>query len=87
MNPDAHWRDSARSPKLFVLDYRAAFPFLYLMVVPSKSSFVIAFIGVMIFAALQYYGFTITVFFRWFRASFLAGRYKKASPWWLRDSL
>ena len=64
----AHWRDSARNPRFFMVDARAAFPiFLFLM-----------HISVWI---LEHFGFTVPVFLRWLRL-FLAGPVKSSTPWW-----
>lgn len=79
----ATWRDSARNPKFFIVDYRACFPLLALLFNIAWSTFIIAVLAVIFFSALNYYGFTIPVFLRWLR-TVLAGPYKPAVPWWMR---
>ncbi|MCE3238158.1 MAG: hypothetical protein K0R24_1139 [Gammaproteobacteria bacterium] len=79
----AHWRDSARSVRLFFLDFRACFPLLVLMLHIRLWTFILALIATVFFATLERYGFTLMVFLRWFRA-FIAGNRKIAQPWWKR---
>ena len=79
----AHWRDSARSVRLFFLDFRACFPLLILMLHIRLWTFILALVATIFFAALERYGFTLMVFLRWFR-SFVAGNRKIAQPWWKR---
>lgn len=77
----AHWRDSARSTRFFVVDARAAFPlFLFLMHI-RVWSFILAVVATLFFALLERYGFTVPVFLRLAR-SILAGPHKTSSPWW-----
>jgi len=77
----AHWRDSARSVRFFVVDYRACFPLLLFIFHITKMTFLIVVVSVSFFGLLERYGFSPTVFFRWVR-SFLAGSRKIAQPWW-----
>ena len=77
----AHWRDSARSARFFVVDARAAFPLLLFLMHIRLWSFILAIIATLFFALLERYGFTVPVFIRWVR-SMIAGPYKTASPWW-----
>lgn len=42
-----HWRDSAREPKLFILDARAAFPVLVCFLIPTHWwSWIVAFVTI-----------------------------------------
>jgi intracellular multiplication protein IcmT len=79
----AHWRDSARSVRLFFLDFRACFPLLILMFHIRWWTFLLAVIATVFFAGLERYGFSLIVFMRWLR-SFIAGNRKIAQPWWKR---
>lgn len=79
----AHWRDSARSVRLFFLDFRACFPLLILLFHIRLWTFLLAVVATGFFTALERYGFTLIVFLRWFR-SFIAGNRKIAQPWWKR---
>lgn len=83
MASGATWRDSARSPRFFFVDYRACFPLLALLFHISWSTLFFAVAAMVFFAGLNYYGFTIPVFLRWIRTT-IAGPYKPALPWWLR---
>ncbi len=80
-NEDSHWRDSARSARFFIIDARAAFPFLLFLLHIRLWTFIVACIAMSFFALLEKLGFNLTVFFRWLR-SFLAGPHKTSSPWW-----
>lgn len=77
----AHWRDSARTARFFMVESLAAFPLLLFLLHIRLWSFAIAVIAMMFFALLERYGFTVKVFLRWLR-SFIAGPRKTASPWW-----
>lgn len=79
----AHWRDSARTVRLWFLDYRACFPLLVFLVHIRLWTFILALIATLFFAALERYGFTLIVFVRWLRL-FIAGPRKIAQPWWRR---
>lgn len=82
-SPDAHWRDSARYPRFFIIDARAAFPILLALIHMRLWTFILALIVTLFFAVLHRYGFTITVFGRW-ALSLIGGPRKIAVPWWLR---
>lgn len=78
---NAHWRDSARSPRFFIVDSRAAFPiFLFLMHIQYWTAG-LALTSIIFFAILERFGFTVPVFWRWLR-SFIAGPRKMSIPWW-----
>ena len=79
----AHWRDSARTVRLFFLDFRACFPLLLLLFHVRLWTFLVALAATLFFTALDRYGFSLAVFGRWVR-SFLAGPRKMAQPWWKR---
>ena len=82
INPDAHWRDSARTVKFFVWDANSVFPFVIFIMHVKWWTFFLAF-GVMIFfTLLNRFGFSLSVFTRWLRSS-LAGKRKMAIPWWM----
>ncbi|MFI4954508.1 MAG: IcmT/TraK family protein [Gammaproteobacteria bacterium] len=81
----AHWRDSARNPRFFIIDYRATFPLLALIFNPTWWTLYLTVGAVIFFVALEYYGFTVPVFFRWIRSA-LGGPRKESYPWWLRHN-
>jgi len=83
VNPNAHWRDSARPIRFFFVDYRAMFPLLIILFVPRFWTIGLAMLAIMFFMILERYGFTVLVFMRLFRG-FLAGPIKTARPWWYR---
>jgi len=78
---EAHWRDSARSPRFFLIDARAAFPLLLFLLHIRIWSFVLALVTMAFFGFLERYGFSLVVFLRWMR-TILAGPRKVAIPWW-----
>ena len=79
----AHWRDSARNVRFWIVDYRACFPLLIFIFHISWLTFALAIVAILFFSALERYGFTVAVFSRWLRA-FIAGPRKIAQPWWKR---
>jgi intracellular multiplication protein IcmT len=78
---EAHWRDSARTPRFFLIDARAAFPLLLFLMHIRLWSFILALLAMAFFGLLERYGFSVTVFLRWLR-TVLAGSRKIAIPWW-----
>lgn len=77
----AHWRDSGRNPRFFLVDARAAFPiFLFLMHIKVWTGMLVLF-SAAFFGILEHYGFTVPVFLRWLRC-FVAGPIKSSQPWW-----
>ncbi len=61
-SPTAHWRDSARSARFFVVDARAAFPlFIFLMHIRIWTGMLVL-VSVTFFGILERYGFTVPVF-------------------------
>lgn len=80
-SPGAHWRDSARHTRFFMVDARAAFPLLLFLLHIRLWSFVLAIVAVLFFATLERFGFTVDVFLRWLRST-IAGPRRTSSPWW-----
>lgn len=77
----AHWRDTARSARFFMVDARAAFPlFIFLMHIRVWTGMLVI-ISALFFGIIEHYGFTVPVFLRWLR-SFLAGKVRTSQPWW-----
>jgi intracellular multiplication protein IcmT len=77
----SHWRDSARSPRFFVVDARAAFPiFLFMMHIRVWTA-ILVLVSAIFFGIIEHYGFTVPVFLRAVR-SFFAGKIKSSIPWW-----
>lgn len=77
----ASWRDSARNPRFFLIDARAAFPLLLFLLHITLWTFLLAVVVMAFFGMLERYGFSLTVFLRWLRST-LAGPRKVAIPWW-----
>jgi intracellular multiplication protein IcmT len=77
----AHWRDSARQARFFMIDAQAAFPFLIFLLHIRWWTFFLALAATFFFSFLAKYGFTVPVFFRWIRTA-LAGPRKIADPEW-----
>jgi intracellular multiplication protein IcmT len=77
----AHWRDSARNVRFWIVDYRATFPLLILLFHIRLWTFIFAVVATVFFSLIERYGFTPIVFLRWMRA-YVAGPRKIAQPWW-----
>ncbi len=79
----AHWRDSARVPKFFMIDAYSAIP-LFLTLLHIRLWTVALTISVCIFfMILNRFGFSLPVFLRWLR-SFIAGNNRSARTWLAR---
>lgn len=80
-NPEtAHWRDSARTPKFFMIDAYSAIPlFLTLLHIRLWTIMLTSSVCVF-FMILNRFGFTLPVFLRLIR-SFFAGNNRIARPW------
>ncbi|OGT09065.1 MAG: phosphoesterase [Gammaproteobacteria bacterium GWE2_37_16] len=81
-SPSAHWRDSARSARFFIVDAQAAFPLLLFLMHITLWTFIVAVVTMLFFTVLNRFGFSVIVFGRLVR-SFMAGKRKSAYPWWL----
>ncbi len=77
----AHWRDSARSARFYMVDANASFPLLLFLVHMKLWTFILAILFMIFFSIVARFGFTVPIFFRWFRST-LAGPRKYAIPWW-----
>ena len=67
-----HWRDSALTPKFFMIDAKASFAILLLLLRPNKVTLLIALIVVGILVALNYYHIPLSASFRMLR-QFIVG--------------
>lgn len=79
---NAHWRDTAREPKLWIFDYLATFPLVIMMFHITWTTFAFAIAVMVFFSVLKHYGFSLPVFARTVR-SFLAGKRRLSTPWWM----
>ena len=77
----AHWRDSSRSVRFWIIGYQAVFPLLIFLLHIRLWTFIVAIFATAFFALLERWGYTAQVFLRWLRA-FIAGPRKIAQPWW-----
>lgn len=80
-DPNAHWRDSARSPKFFFVSAQAAYPLLLFLVHIKLWTFLLVLSVVLSLALLEYFGFTPIKFIRAFKV-FLVGKMKYKKGWW-----
>ena len=62
-----HWRDSALAPKFFMIDAKAAFAILLLLLRPNHYTLIVAAIVVGILTALNYYKIPLTASLRMLR--------------------
>ncbi len=86
LNVRAHWRDSVRPARFFIIDARSALPFLVFLMHIRWWTFWVFLAIAIFFAILERLGFTMAVFGRVLR-SFLAGPRKLCRPWWRDDKL
>lgn len=77
----AHWRDSARNARFFIVDAYAAFPLVLVLVHMRLWTFMTAIIVMAFFMVLERFKFTVPVFIRWTKST-LAGPIKQADTWW-----
>jgi intracellular multiplication protein IcmT len=82
VNPNAHWRDSARRARFFMVDAQAVFPIFLFLVHIRIWTLILAILATIFFATISRFGFSTIVFLRLAR-SFLAGPIKVAYPWWM----
>lgn len=79
-NPEtAHWRDSGRIPKFFILDAYSAIPLLFFLLHIRLWTLLLTCSISAFFMLLNRFGFTLPVFRRWLR-SFIAGNVRE-SQW------
>ncbi len=78
---NAHWRDSARPVKFFIWDGKTAFPLLLFLIHMSWLTLGIVVGSITFFTILNYFGYSIDVFFRVFR-NMISGPRKATIPWW-----
>ena len=81
VNPNARWRDSARSVKFIIWDASAVFPMLLWFLHMRWWTFEVSIAAICFFTLLNRYGFTVPVFLRWLRG-LIVGCRKLAIPWW-----
>ena len=80
--PLGSWRDSARSAKFFIFNAVTVIPVLWFLFNISLFNMLLVGIFVSFFVVLEYYGLTPRIFARFLR-SFVAGKRKISSPWWV----
>lgn len=80
---NAHWRDTARSIKFFMLDGKTVFPLVSLMIYPRMWTLIVALIATVFFSLLNRYGLTVSIFIRVLRNA-ASGRRKISNPWWMQ---
>ena len=80
-SPGAHWRDSARSARFFMVDARAAFPIFFFLMHIRVWTALLVLASAFFFGVIEHYGFSLPVFLRWLR-TFFAGYVKSSRPWW-----
>ena len=78
--PGAHWRDSSRNPRFFMVDALAALPLVFWLLHMRSWTFYLAMATMVFFMILERFQFTVPVFVRWLR-SFIAGNDRLSYPW------
>lgn len=77
----AHWRDSSRTPRFFLVDALAAIPLVLMLLHIKLWTFITALVIICFFGILEKFKFTVPVFLRWLKC-FIGGPLKTAYPWW-----
>ena len=78
---EGYWRDSARMPRFYLIDGRATFPLLLFLLHIRWWTFITAVVITIFFSILERYGFSLSIFWRWFRGVLIGNR-KLSRPWW-----
>ena len=60
----AHWRDTGRTPRLYIIDARGALPILLVLLHMRLWTFSLMILVIIFLICLQYYRLPIPVFFR-----------------------
>ena len=60
----AHWRDSGRTPRLYMIDARGALPILLVLLHMRVWTFFLMILVIIFLSVLQYYRWPIPVYFR-----------------------
>lgn len=81
---NAHWRDSGRLPRFFLIDARSAFPLLLFLLHIKLWTFIVALSATIFFGVIEYFGYSAVVFLRLLRA-FFAGKRKANRRWWREE--
>lgn len=76
-----YWRDSARTPRFFMVDAYTVFPLVLFLLHIRWWTFYLAMTAVIFFAIIERFNFTVPVFMRWARSQ-LAGKIRVAKPVW-----
>ncbi|GIK74407.1 MAG: phosphoesterase [Chloroflexota bacterium] len=77
------WRNAGKTPRILGIDARAIFPIAFWLLHMRTWTFILAMIGIAIFAVLERFGYTVPVFLRFIKHK-LRGRTLHARPWWVR---
>ena len=80
--PNGSWRDSARPAKFFIFNAVTVLPVLWFLFNVSLVNLLLVGAFVSFFVVLEYYGLTPRIFARAIR-SFVAGKRRISSPWWV----
>ncbi len=78
---NAHWRDSARTPRFFMVDAYAVLPLFLFLLHIRYWTFGIAVTACLFFAILERFGYKIPVFMRVIRTT-LSGKNRYSRVWW-----
>ena len=71
----AHWRDSARVPRLLIVDARVALILVLVMFHPRWWTLSVLLCAIVIFSILEYFKFTLPVALRYARGV-ISGKHK-----------
>jgi len=80
------WRNSGQPVRVFMLDARACFPILAVLVYWSWLTLYIALFGIVFFGGISFFGLTLPALFRLARR-LIVGPVRTAVPAWKRRRL
>ncbi len=78
---NAHWRDSARVPRFFIVDAYAVLPLFLFLLHIRYWTFFLALMACLFFGVLERFGYKLPVFMR-VVSTFLSGKYRYSHYWW-----
>jgi len=81
--PGASWRDSARSPRFFMIDALAAIPLVFFFLHIRLWTFLTAIAVMIFFGVIEKFNFTLPIFIRFVKSQ-IAGKVRVANSEWRR---
>lgn len=77
----AHWRDSARAPRFFIIDANIIWPMFIFLFAMSMRTTILLIVSALFLLALERTNFTIIKFIRYVYV-FIGGQMRYRQGWW-----